>query len=158
MFESLDSYYTFDKTEKLGNVIKYYLTTETGKQYRIYVEIILNENNTHADIGFERYENDTWKLSGFTNDLTYKEISKLFGTIKKLILTSKPDKIYITTSNEPSKFQKYYNIISKMNLNSHGYELTRDNTHIYLSKGVTNKIIFSYKGKLCKKNGLKNTN
>jgi hypothetical protein len=95
------------------------------KFYRIYVECIVFNGKTMVDVGFKRnVGKNNWTVDGITNDLSTTELLRLFGTLKQITLSYKPNRIYIRTNNDPEKMMKYMKILERSSID--GFKMTED--------------------------------
>lgn len=112
--ESLDTSLLIKRKTKASlNVPQNYYVDVSGKEYRIWILEVTQENEP-VQIGFQRQdEYGKWRTLGAFGDINTKDLLSLFGTIKLIIKNSNYECIVfgIDAEREHTKIQK-----KKMNL------------------------------------------
>lgn len=114
-FESFDAHYDISKIYYTKEFLFYEFSIREFK-YRIFIEDMSDDDMIH--IGFEKYDEDTWKwkIRGIDNELKNGEIRKLFGTIIYVVgdLYKKNYSNILFGSSEDKKFRIYLRLVDQI--------------------------------------------
>lgn len=97
MDESFDTSLEIEHVSRGGNVAFYYVQTQKGEKYRIFVETI--QRDVHVSFEYADLTRMDYVTKG-TNKLNMKELLSLLGTIKNILKEINPKSVFIKVDED----------------------------------------------------------